>query len=65
MLLVEGTKNLRVGEDLIEPLARVHPRVVCEAERKLPDGSEFLNLDPVLVQPRLAARLELRATRLR
>src|SRR6185437_4856484 len=52
---------LRVGEYLVETLARIHTRVVRQPERKLPDGPEFLYLRPLLVQPRLAGDRPLRA----
>src|SRR5260221_14687398 len=57
MLLVERIQDLGIGEDLVEALAGIQPRVMGEAERELADGTELLHLRPALVQPRLAADL--------
>src|SRR5260221_10146756 len=57
MLLVERIQDLGIGEDLVEALAGIQPRVTGESERELADGAELLHLRPALVQPRLAGDL--------
>jgi hypothetical protein len=54
MFLVQGMQDLGIGENLIEALAGIGPRIVRQADRELADGAEFLYLPAVLVQPRLA-----------
>jgi hypothetical protein len=56
VFLVQGVENLRVGEDLVQPLAGIEPRVARKTKRKMADGAEFLDLHAMLVQPRLARR---------
>jgi hypothetical protein len=56
VFLVQGVENLRVGEDLVQPLAGIEPRVARKTKRKMADGAEFLDLRAMLVQPRLAGR---------
>jgi hypothetical protein len=56
MLLVQGVENLRVGENPVQPLAGIEPRVARKPERKEADGAKFLDFRAMLVQPRLAER---------
>src|SRR5262249_9029099 len=55
MLLVQRVEDLRIGQDLIEPLTRIQPGVVARPQGKPPHRAERLNLFPVLVQPPLAS----------
>jgi hypothetical protein len=54
MLLVQRIQNLGVCEDLVQSLAGVDPRIAREPDRKIADGTELLDFDATLVQPRLA-----------
>ena len=55
VLLVQRVKDLRVGQELVQPLTRVEPGIPRQTERELPHRSEPLDLHAVLMQPRLAA----------
>src|SRR5262249_55672380 len=56
MLLVQRVENLRVGQELVQALAGIHPRLVGERQWELPYGAKRLDLFAVLVQPRLTMR---------
>src|SRR5262249_52400517 len=54
VLLVQRVQDLRISERLIKKLAGEHPCVVGQRYGELPDCAELLELNPLLVQPRLA-----------
>src|ERR1700724_1570442 len=55
MILVQRVENLRVGQELIETLARIQPRVVGQVEFGPNYGAKWLDLGALLAQPRLTA----------
>src|SRR5262249_62065112 len=55
MLLVERVENLGVGQNLVQALAGIRPRIMRQPERKQPDRPELLNFPAMHVQMRLAA----------
>ena len=57
VLLVQRDQDLRVGQELIEPLAGIQPGLLRQGDRELAHGAERLDLHAALVQPRLTAQL--------
>ena len=56
VLLVQRVQDLGVGEDPVEPLRRVEPRLRGQRDRELPHRAELLDLPALLMQQRLATR---------
>ena len=53
VLLVQRVEDLRVGQELVQALAGIHPRLVGECEWELPHSAKCLGLLAALMQPRL------------
>jgi hypothetical protein len=59
MLLVERIEDLGVGEDLVQALAGQHPGIVGKPKWELPHGAVVLDFLAALMQPGLAAAVDL------